>query len=63
MVKPSLRIINVTAHVPFADECRLVTRLLELFWKEREVGIHRMVIVDHSMVVGILAGQNRRATG
>jgi hypothetical protein len=61
MIKSTLRVIDVAAHVPFANERRLISCLLQLLRKEHETRIDRVVIVNDSVIVSVLARQNGRA--
>jgi hypothetical protein len=45
--------------MPFADEGRVVSRLLQVLRKEDRSARHRVLVVDDPMLVRILAGENR----
>ena len=53
MVKTTLRVIIVSAHVPFPDECRLVSIIPEKLGEKGQIFPHRIVIVDDSMIMSV----------
>ena len=56
-----LRVVDVAAHVPLADERRFVTSRLHVFREKNQPFRQRIVIVHHLMVVRVLAGDNAGA--
>ena len=58
MVEAALRLLDV-AHVPLAHERRFVSGLLQVLRKEDKIRAHRIVVVDHAMVVGVKPGEDR----
>ena len=62
-VKAGTRIVGRGAHVPLAEEARLVSRLLEIARKEHQPLLRRIVVVDDAVVHRRQPGQQRRATG
>jgi hypothetical protein len=49
--------------VPLADECGVVTGLLQILRKEDGAWRHRVHVVDDAMPMGVLACENRRTAG
>ena len=62
MVETSLWVINISAHVPLANESRFITRLLQLLGKENEIRVDGVVIIDDAVIVSVLASKNRCST-
>ena len=62
MIEAGLRVIMMSAHMPFAEKRSLVTRLLQITGKINCTLLGWYVVIDHAMAMHILAGQNRRAT-
>ena len=58
MIKAPLLFLAV-AHVPFPNEGRLVSRLLQKLGKKGQRLAHRIVIIHNMMVVRVEPGQNR----
>ena len=63
MVVARLRVVDVAAHVPLADERRIVTRLLHVFGEENQSLRQWVVIIDHVVIVRVLPRDNARAAG
>ena len=63
VVETRLRGISVVAHVPLADKGGRVAGLLQILGKEHCPLRHGPLVVDHAMMMHVLAGQDGRAAG
>ena len=61
VVEPALRRVRL-AHVPLAEERRLVSRALEELREEHETGADGIVVVHHAMRMRVKPGEDARAT-
>jgi hypothetical protein len=55
--------IVLMAHVPFADEGRLIAGLLEVPGEKHRPFRLRPLVIDNTMVVHVLSGENRSPAG
>ena len=62
-VKARARRVGVAAHMPFAEEARLIAGLLQIAREEDQPLLRRVVVVDHTVIARRLAGQNGRPAG
>ena len=63
MIETRLRRVVVVPHVPLADKGGRVARLAEILGKENGPLRHRPLVVDHAVVMHVLAGQDRSPAG
>ena len=53
VVKPWLRVINLTSHMPFPNKCGFISNVLKIFREKDELVRERVVVVDHPVVMGV----------
>ncbi len=63
VVKPRLRIVAFSSHVPFADKGSLVSGLLQILRKEDGSRGNGVVVVNHSMPMRVKPGENGGPAG
>lgn len=63
VVEAGARAIVVVAHVPFADEGCLVSVFLEVLREEDCAGRDGALVIDHAVMVHVLAGEDGGAAG
>ena len=61
MIKAWLHVVDHSAHVPLADKGRFISSILQILGKVPKPFWNRVVVVDHSMIVGIESCQNGRS--
>ena len=61
MVEASLRLFRVS-HVPFADEGIFIAGFLQQLWKENQLVVDRVIVIDYPMIVSVEPREYRCST-